>query len=412
MSIMRTSPAAQVGLASGRGAADLATELESANETRFRDIFRSWLNDNLPMEWRSRSHGATDAELSQIRVEIGRRLGTAGWLSATWPKEFGLGLPASRRIILLGELVAHGAPEPMNANSIGIFAPTLIRFGDPEQCARFLPSMLSHDVLWCQGFSEPDAGSDLAGVRTRGQVRGDELVVTGQKIWTSYAHLAQYCYLLVRTLPDVDKHHGLTLVAMPLDQPGVTIRPLRNIAGTDEFCEVFLDEARAPLDNIVGEQGGGWRAAMYALAQERSVGLAQRSLKMVSEFDALAAMCEEQFDLGNPAMTADVFADGLVDAYVRSRVVDATVARAVEIDGRGGDLSGVAPVAKLSWSEGHQRQLAFAMEVLGADAVLLAGPGRAWWTAALFARAETIYGGTSQIQRNLLARFLALPKGR
>lgn len=374
--------------------------------------FRAWLDEKLPAEWRFTSHGATDAAVREMRVGIGERLGRAGWLSLAWPERHGGGgRPTSDRIIVVEELVRAGAPEPMNANALGIFAPTLMRFGTPEQCSTHLPAMLSHESLWCQGFSEPDAGSDLAAIRTRGAIFNDEIVITGQKVWTSYAHLSDYCYLLVRTEADAEAHRGLSLVIVPMRQPQVRVHPLRNIAGTDEFCEVFFDGAVAPIDNLVGERGDGWKQAMFALGQERSVGLAQRSLRLTGEFGRLARRCEAEARRGNPDASDELFRGALVDAYVTSRAVEATVRRALEIDGAGGDLSAIAPVAKLAWSEGHQRQSALALDVLGPGAVLGIADNETWWTTSLFSRAETIYGGTSEIQRNLLARSLGLARG-
>lgn len=386
-------------------------DLSGMSLPQFRATFQDWLAQNLPGPWRNRSFGATDEELVRVRREFGARLGRAGWLSVSWPRDRGgAGLSSDYRICVLEELVEVGAPEPMNANSLGIFAPTLIRFGTPEQCNRFLPSMLNHDALWCQGFSEPGAGSDLAAISTVAEPADSGYRLRGQKVWTSYAHLADYCYMLVRT-DRADRHNGLSLMAVPVHQPEVSVRPLRNIAGTEEFCEVFLDGAYVPGQNIIGRLGDGWNMAMYALGQERSVGLAQRSMKLNGEFNALLDLCQAELNAGNSDMSADFFAGPLVDTFVRSRVVDATVRRALETDGRGEDLRSLAPAAKLNWSESHQRQLQLALDVLCARAVVEGEPGEDWWRAALFSRAETIYGGTSEIQRNLLGRALGLPRG-
>lgn len=383
------------------------------SDETFRGAVRSWIDEHLPQDWRHRSFGATDELLIQQRRGFGRLLGAAGWLTVNWPEHAGgLAAPSSYRLAVLEELVAAGAPEPMNANALGIFSPTLYTFGTPEQCQRFLPEMVRHEKIWCQGFSEPSAGSDLAGISSRGEIDGDEVVITGQKIWTSYAQLADYCYILVRTEPSANRHAGLSLIVLPMAQEGVKVRPLRNMAGTEEFCEVFLDAARAPLANIVGELGQGWSLAMYALGQERSVGLAQRSLKLRGEFLNLAAIAERERSLGNRRVAEDFFAHDLVDAYVRALVTSATVRRAIELDGSGGDVGAIASIAKVFWSESHQAQMSLAARILGPDFVTGRGVGADWHRAAMFARAETIYGGTSQIQRNVLARSLGLPKGR
>jgi len=394
-------------------AAAAAVATSTGDDADFRAAFRSWLDDHLPPAWRHRSFGATDTLLSEQRRGLGRLLGEAGWLTVNWAQSAGgLGQSAARRIAVLEELVAAGAPEPMNSNVLGIFAPTLIKFGSEEQCAAFLPDMVSHDAIWCQGFSEPDAGSDLAAISTRGEIVDDEIIITGQKVWTSYAHMADYCYILVRTERSDKRHRGLSLVVLPMHQEGVTVRPLRNIVGTDEFCEVFLDGARAPLANVVGSLGDGWRMAMYALGQERSVGLAQRSLKLKGEFNALAGMICAAQAAGDPRATPGMTTGPMVDSLVRALVTSATVRRAIELDGAGEDIGAVASVAKIFWSEGHQKQMQLAAEFLGPDFVAGDAPGANWYRASLFARAETIYGGTSQIQRNVLAKHLGLPKGR
>ena len=394
-------------------AAAAAVRDDNGDDEVFRGAFRSWLDENLPPVYRHRSFGATDTLLSEQRRGLGRLLGREGWLTVNWAERAGgLGQSAARRIAVLEELVAAGAPEPMNSNVLGIFAPTLIKFGTDAQCAAFLPDMVSHDAIWCQGFSEPDAGSDLAAISTRGEIVGDEILITGQKVWTSYAHIADYCYILVRTERSGKRHKGLSLVILPMHQEGVTVRPLRNIVGTDEFCEVFLDGARAPISNVVGELGDGWRMAMYALGQERSVGLAQRSLKLKGEFNVLAGMICAADAAGSPAATPGMTTGLMVDAYVRALATSATVRRAIELDGAGHEIGAVASVAKIFWSEGHQKQMELAAQFLGPDFVSGDAPGANWYRASLFARAETIYGGTSQIQRNVLARHLGLPKGK
>lgn len=382
------------------------------NRREFRMAVRSWIDRNLPASWRHSSFGASDEAHLRQRTDFGRLLGQCGWLSIGWPRAVGgHEMEASLRIILLEELIAAGAPEPMNTNVLGIFAPTLIKFGTVEQCQRFLPGMVNHESIWCQGFSEPGAGSDLAGISTRGELVGGELIVTGQKVWTSYAQLAEYCYALVRTSTEGSRHSGLSLVVLPMRQEGVEVRRLRNIAGTEEFCEVFLHDARVPLENVVGNLGDGWSLAMYALAQERSVGLAQRSLKLEGEFRRLTRMAIRERSNGNPRASDALFSRGLVDAFVRSKVVSATVRRAIELDADGADIGALSSIAKVFWSESHQAQMSLAAELLGPQFVVGDGPGADWYRAAMYARAETIYGGTSQIQRNVLARSLGLPKG-
>lgn len=378
---------------------------------RFRSRFRRWLDDALPGEWRKRSLGPTDEELIGIRREFGHRMGVAGWLSATWPVEYGgLGLSAHHRLALVEEMVAVDAPEPMNVNSLNILAPTMFQFGTPEQCELYLPPMVRHDAIWCQGFSEPGAGSDLASISTRAERCGDELVITGQKLWISYAHIADWCYMLVRTGDGGDKHDGLSLVAVPLHSAGITISAVKNIVGTDEFCEVFLDGARIPATNVIGKLDDGWRIAMFALSQERVLGLAQRSFRLMAEFATLVELYEAERRRGNPKMSFDFFAQEVVDAYARSCAVGATVQRAFEIEASGGPLGALPSVAKVAWSEAHQQQLSVAIDLFDLESSLCGEVGERWWKAMLWARAETIYAGTSQIQRNVIGRALNLPK--
>ncbi|GAA2536160.1 MULTISPECIES: acyl-CoA dehydrogenase family protein [Pseudonocardia] len=377
---------------------DLALSAEAAF---YREELRSWVEEHLPAQWRDVPVGTgDDAAYVAMRREWGRMLHRGGWLAPHWPVAHGgRGLGVDAQLAFLDVLVAAGAPEQMNTNGMGIFAPALMAFGTEAQQDRYLGPMLAHDDIWCQGFSEPGAGSDLAGLATRAVPDGDRFVVSGQKVWTSYALFAQRCYLMVRVagVPD-----GVTMVVLHLDRPGVTVRPLRNITGTSEFCEVFLDEVTVDADDVVGGIGDGWRVATYALARERSTGLAQRALQLSRELVLM-----------NARLHRDGHADDvLVEAFVRSRAVDSTVRRVLATTADGGEPGMLAPVAKLLWSEGHQAQLATLVEAAGPE---LTGAGDGWsdWLRALlFSRAETIYGGTSEIQRNLIAKSLGLPSDR
>lgn len=382
-------------------------DLASQGEPAFRAGLRAWISDHMPAELRSGDDALGKNLATELRRDFGAALGKAGWLSLHWPREFGgEALSSAWRIPVLEELVRLGAPEPMNSNALGILAPTLIRFGTEDQCRRLLPPMVTHDTIWCQGFSEPGAGSDLASLSTRGVVAGDELVITGQKVWTSHAKIADSCYLLVRTEPSARKHDGISLVVLDLDQPGVEVRPLRNIVGTEEFCEVFFDEAVTPLSNVIGTPGQGWSMAMYALEQERSSALAQRSLVLAQEFERLARLA---FDAGDDRTSSlnGAHQNDLVDAYVRAAVTSAVVRRAVTAGSNGQNVGPLASIAKLFWSESHQRQLDVAAHLLGPRFVA-DDQYRGWFDATLRARAETIYGGTSEVQRNIIARHLGL----
>lgn len=375
----------------------------SVEAERYRDGLRDWLSGNLPPQWRDIPVGTGDDQTYvAMRRQWGRRLFEAGWLAPHWPKEYGgLGLGADAQLAFVEMLVEAGAPEPMNNNGMGIFAPALMRFGTDEQCARYLKPMLSHDDIWCQGFSEPQAGSDLAGLSTRAIARGDRLLVSGQKVWTSFALFAERCYVLVK----IAGSPGTTLVVVHMDRAGVTVRPLRNITGTSEFCEVFFDDVVVDAADVVGGIGDGWPVATYALARERSSALAQRSLQLSRE---LTRMLSALDDVHRDACAENA----LVDAFVRTRVVDSTVRRVFALDADAAEPGMLAPIAKVLWSESHQKQLATLLEAAGPE-VAAAGAGWSEWTRSLlFARAETIYGGTSEIQRNLIAKALGLPSDR
>lgn len=376
----------------------------SAAAAAYRAELSEWVAAHLPPEWRDSGLGTGDeAAVVEMRREWGRWLAKEGWLAPHWPAEHGgRGLGVDAQLALLEVLVDAGAPEPMNTNGMGIFAPALLRFGTAEQKNRYLPPMLHHDEIWCQGFSEPHAGSDLGSLTTRAVRDGDRLLVSGQKVWTSFAHYAQRCYLMVRVAGEPG---GVTMVVVGMDQPGVTVRPLRNITGTSEFCEVFLDDAVVDADGVIGGIGSGWQVATYALTRERSSGLAQRSLHLSRELSVLTGL------LGDKRPPEQV-APELVDAFVRTRVVDSMVRRVLALDA-GGDEPGVlAPCAKILWSESHQAQLATLLDIAGPELASVAPGWAAWARTLMFARAETIYGGTSEIQRNLVAKSLGLPSDR
>jgi alkylation response protein AidB-like acyl-CoA dehydrogenase len=364
---------------------------------------RQFISENLPTDWRDATSGALDDEsLARIRREWGQRLHAGGWAAPTLGTAAGgLGLSGDDLVAYLEELVGAGAPEVLNSNAIGILAPVLEVFGTPGQRAGALPAMLAHQTIWCQGFSEPDAGSDLAHLRTRAvQAEGGGWLVSGQKAWTSNALHADRCYLLARTNPDAEAHSGLSLLLLDMRQPGVEVRPLRNMAGTLEFCEVFLDNALVRAEDLVGQPGDGWRLATYALEQERASMLGQRALRMSRE---LAAAYEL---LGPEAISRVERELGRVHAAIRAS--EALVRRTLALLGADLPAGVLAPVAKLFWSETHQQLLDVVADGVGPE-FFSERRTRPWAQAMLFARAETIYGGTSEIQRNMIARLLGLP---
>jgi alkylation response protein AidB-like acyl-CoA dehydrogenase len=280
----------------------------------------------------------------------------------------------------------------------GLLGPTVIAFGTPEQQARFLPPIVAGEELWCQGYSEPGAGSDLAGIATRAERDGDEWVVTGQKVWTSLAHWAQWCFVLARTTPVAEmarRHDGISYLLVPMDQPGVEIRPIVQLTGDSEFNEVFFTGARTPVGNVVGEVGGGWAVAMGTLAFERGASTLGQQLNFRNELAAIVDVARS-----NGAAADPVVRQRLARAHTGLEIMRLNALRIPE-----------SPVSKLYWATVHRALGELAVDVLG-PAALVAGPETdALRRLFLFSRADTIYGGSNQVQRNIIGeRALGLPK--
>jgi len=366
---------------------------------------RQFLAENLPSQWRDTRSVAPDYHsLALVRREWGRRLFSGGWAAPVLSQAAGgLGLTGDDLVTYFEEMAAAGAPEVLNSNAIGILAPVLAAYGTADQRRRIIPAMLAHDVLWCQGFSEPDAGSDLAGLRTRATPAEGGWRVSGQKVWTSNALHADYCYLLARTDPAASAHAGLSLIMLDMHQPGVEVRPLQNMAGTDEFCEVFLDAATVRSQDLIGAPGDGWRLASFALEQERASMLGQRALRMTREL-------ADAYQLLGPDGAARVERElGRVHAAVRAS--EAAARRTLTLIASQRSPGVLAQVTKLQWSRTHQLLLDVIADGAGPE-FFADGTSGGWAHTMLLSRAETIYGGTSEIQRNLIARSLGLPRSR
>lgn len=374
-------------------------------ESRALGDFRAWLDENLPEDWRDVGFGDDEERVVEVRKGWGQLLHQGGWAGPTWPTDWGgLGLSGEAVLDYQRTLIRSGAPEPLNSNGMGVLAPTIMRFGTREQMDRWLPGMLAHSEIWCQGFSEPDAGSDLASLRTTATRDGDSYVLRGQKVWTSYAQFADWGYFLVRTSRDRPRHGGLSMIVVPMDLPGLSVRPLRNMAGTMEFNEVFLDDVVVPVGNMIGEENAGWQLATYALGQERSLAMAQRALKMEREFlRTLAGLHEGQ---------AALDWNWAAEEYATVRGIRAMVLDNVGKLERGEELGRYPSVAKLLWSETHQRILRVLALAAGAETGIAHSSQRRLVQSLLFSRAETIYGGTSEVQRNLIAQACRLPATR
>jgi len=382
------------------------------DDEEFRRQARGWLARNLSGEFAGVAGAGgpgREHELVDERLAWERRLGEGGWIGLGWPaQDGGRGLPWSQQVIFHEEYARAGGPGRAGHMGEQLLGPTLLMFGTPEQKARYLPGILSGTQMWCQGYSEPDAGSDLAGVRTRAELRAGEWHITGQKVWTSLAHIADWCFVLARTDPAAERHRGLSYLLVPMRQRGVSVRPIRQLTGTSEFNEVFFDDARTAAGAIVGRPGDGWRVAMGTLGVERGVSTVGQQMGFQREFEAVLAQARAGEAIGDPDIAARI-----TDAWIGLQVLRFTAA--ATLDAPPGTAPGTeANIAKLLWAPWHQRLGELAVDVAGASATV-AGPGYDLSDAQrlfLFARADTIYGGSSEIQRNIIAeRGLGLPRG-
>lgn len=376
-------------------------------EEEFRRRLREWLAAVLPGlppkpspdDWPARRAYDTTWQ---------RMLYDAGYAGLHWPVDAGgRGATPTQHLIYLEETEKAGAPY-VGANFVGLLhaGPTVAAEGTAEQRARWLPPVLRGDEIWCQGFSEPDAGSDLAALRTRAVRDGDAYVVSGSKIWTSHAEVADWCELLVRTDPDAPKHRGISWLAMPMDAPGVTVRPLRTLAGSTEFAEMFLDEVRVPVSHRVGAENDGWRVTMVTLSFERGTAFVGEVVACRRTLDALADAARRNGKWDDAVLRRRL---GRLNAEFRAlwRLTQWNVA---EAERTGGVPGAGGSVFKLRYSGARQELYEAAAQVLGADAFDI---DREWVLDRLSSLSYTIAAGTSQIQRNIVAeRILGLPKGR
>jgi alkylation response protein AidB-like acyl-CoA dehydrogenase len=380
----------------------------SAEDEAFRSEVRDWLAEHLVGEFaelRGAGGPGREHEGFDTRLAWERLLGEHGWIGLGWPAPHGRGLPLMQQVIFHEEYARADAPHRVNHVGENLLAPTIVALGSEEQKARFLPPIAAGDELWCQGYSEPDAGSDLANVQTRAIRDGDDWVITGQKVWTSLAHVADWCFVIARTEPDSKRHAGLSYLLVPMKQDGVEIRPIIQVTGTSEFNEVFFDGARTAADNVVGAPGDGWRVAMATLGFERGVATLGQQIGFARELDAVIESARR-----SGAMADDVVRDRLTKAWVDLQVIRHYALRSLAVDPPGVEAS----IAKLLWSDWHQQLGELAMEVRAAaateapeDATDLDELQRLF----LFSRADTIYGGSNEIQRDIIARrMLGLPR--
>ena len=387
-------------------------------QEQLRATVRVWLEKNLPPGWGTPAY--REPETSLERAEFARwwqrRLYDGGWAGITWPKEYGgRGASIVEQLIYNEEYARVSAPDILSLKvALSLVGPTLMACGAPWQKERFLPKILKGEEMWCQGFSEPNAGSDLASLKTRGEVRGDEMIVTGQKIWTSFAQHADWCILVVRTNLDVPKHRGLTFLLVDMKSPGITVRPLREMTGEAWFNEVFFDELRVPLANVVGGIDNGWNVVMTTLAHER--GGSTPYVRLQSEARLLAQLAQRTVRNGRRAADDPIVRQKVAQFAIEVATLRATAYRNITEIQRTGVPGAEGSILKLFWSELEQRLKDTAIEILGPFGMLPRGEARAvdaglWVHELLWSRSATIYAGTSEVQRNIIAqRVLGLPR--
>ena len=396
----------------------------------FRVEIRAWLEDNLPTGWFDPGFVLEGEDKVSFQQDWTKKLFAGGWICATWPKEYGgKGLSTMEAVVLNEEFAKAGAP--MRADFFGdtLVGPTILQWGTEEQKQFFLPKILSGQIAWCQGFSEPDAGSDLAGLKTKAVLDGDEWVLNGQKIWTTQGFIADYIFVLCRTDPDASKHAGISYLLCPMKQPGIEVRPIEQVDGSAEFAEVFFTDARCPKDNVLGGVNNGWNVAMSTLGFERGTSATTGYRRFEKELELIIDRARQNGKIDDP-----VIRQRLAWAHSQVQIMKINGFRSLTAVVQGKkDMSIIALglTNKMFWSEYHQKVMELAMDVLGLDGQILTGnpdieetipgygarkanpryPASTLQSAFFFSRSETIWGGTAQIQRNIVGeRFLGLPK--
>jgi alkylation response protein AidB-like acyl-CoA dehydrogenase len=406
----------------------------SATDEAFRTELRGWLRDNLPAGWmdavdRGESLEMPAEDRKAFNEAWPQRLFEGGWICATWPKEYGgKGLTTMQGVVLAEEFAR--AKAPMRGDFFGdtLVGPTLLQWGTEEQKKEFLPKILSGQMRWCQGFSEPNSGSDLASLKTSAVLDGDEWIINGQKVWTTQGHHADYCFLLTRTDPDAPKHKGISYLLVPMRQPGVEVRGIVQPDGTAEFCEVFFTDARCPKDNVVGGLNNGWKVANSTLAFERGQSATTGFRRFEEELRLITEKAQANGTIADPAIRQRLMA-----FYTKIQILRINGLRSLSntIAGtKDPSMAALGATNKMFWSEMHKAAMELALDVWGAESMLVDSgtPTGSWpgtsrdqgrdnypvstmMSAFFFSRSETIWGGTSQIQRNIVGeRVLGLPK--
>jgi len=383
-------------------------------EEAFRKEVQAWLEANLPDDLRGRAFAASRADQEEVRRLRAwqRTMHAAGYVGMDWPREFGgRGAPLTEMVVLYQEMARAESPQLVNRGGVSMLGPTLMKYGTPEQQKRFLPKILTADELWCQGFSEPNAGSDLANLQTRAVLEGDHFVVNGQKVWTSMGHVADWCFMLVRTDPAAPRHKGISFLLVDMRSPGITVRPLRQITGEAEFNETFLDNVRVPREHLVGKVNEGWGVAITTLAYERDLLTFIRHISLRNALHRLIRLAQERGRGRDP-----IVRQRLAELWIGERALQLNGYRSLTRIVQGGQPGPEGSTSKLFWSHLDQELALTATQVIGPYSQIAAGSPWApddgqWEFYELLARGSGIRAGTSEILRNILAeRVLGLPK--
>jgi len=382
-------------------------------DEKFRAEVAAWMADNLTGEFaalKGRGGPGDEHVMFDERRAWERRLAEGGWTCVSWPKEHGgRDLSLMQQVIFFEEYARAGGPGRVGHIGETLLGPTLIAFGTEEQKKRFLPAIVSGEELWCQGYSEPNAGSDLANVQTKAVLDGDQWVINGQKVWTSLAQWSDWSFVVCRTDPDGPSHHSLSYLLVPMKQEGVEIRPIVQMTGDSEFSEVFFEDARTDAANVVGPVNGGWKVAMGTLAFERGASTLGQQLHFQNELDEVVRIANQ-----NGAADDSTLRQRIADAWVGLRIMRFNTLRVLSNVLDGNELSPAGMITKLYWATWHRDLGKLAMDVLGAEAEITEGAPyelSKLQRMYLFTRSDTIYAGTNQIQRNIIGeRALGLPR--
>ncbi len=384
---------------------------DQAQDAAFRREVQAWFQTHVIGDFaaaQGRGGQGDEAFEPELRRAWEKELARGGWTCVGWPTQFGgRGASITQQVIFNEEYVRSGAPGRFSILGEGLLGPTIIHFGTKAQQERFLPPIVAGEEMWCQGYSEPNAGSDLANVATRAEFDGKQWSLYGQKVWTSLAHEADWCFVVARSEAGSRRHRGLSYFLVPMDQPGIEVRPIVQLSGTSEFNEVFFDGAKAQSEDVVGEVGDGWRVALATLSFERGVGLLGHLLGFSRELEHVITTAR-----GNGRIKDATVRDRLARAYGELAILQVSTVRSLA-GYDDGEAPPSASVAKLFWAGWHQRLGELALDVLGPAATVIEGSPYElgeFHRSFLFSRSESIYGGSDEVQRNIIGeRVLGLP---